>query len=570
MEGPGFCWYLLQPDTGQRVEIQVHRLVSVGRFNGTSCQAGFLQLVDGAEPRPRPGDSQICGSNERFSPPVVLFADRGSATLLFHIGEPTLRSQFLALFSFTPTSSTQGTGFQPRGGRRIEHTECDWLYQDFSCRDPGSCVLASPGYPGLYPPNRQCNHCGTDYIAIYQGSTPSSHLLTTLCANRKGQLQYSGPNLLIEFRSPSCQSVVEIYDGPAEEGVKPAKRICSPLTKHARDPSGRFLEQQTFVSSDNMLTVVLRRLGPPPRNSENSDSDAEFLDGAFLFHDEQVDGTLQPDTFCDVDYYGLSSSLDGWISNPGTQHLFWNIEGSLRCTQRFIPAANQSVTITVSTLARLSPDPHCHTQCGDGGCHCVANLLPLSQMDHLLLVTDAGQAVSCLCGDFQVTTMAACEIHSRNVSAPSTLTLNYYYHQECTWLLDSKVERQLTVELATNQNRPCTAWNVSVHQYEENRIDGVGQLLHTFCPRDRSKEYSLPWKMNTVLLRLQAMTRTLPEYAIRWNSQILNLDMLGLPLLWSNSAGSTLRLDYSSYMEPEPIKTLAVTMVKMASVLPYG
>jgi hypothetical protein len=48
---------------------------------------------------------------------------------------------------------------------------------------------------------------------------------------------------------------------------------------------------------------------------------------------------------------------------------------------------------------------------------------------------------------------------------------------------------------------PCTAWNVSVHEYEESRIDGVGKILHTFCPRDRSKEHSLPWKMNTVLLR---------------------------------------------------------------------
>jgi hypothetical protein len=44
------------------------------------------------------------------------------------------------------------------------------------------------------------SHCSTDYIAVYQGSTPSSHLLTTVCGNRKTQLQYSGPNLLLEFR----------------------------------------------------------------------------------------------------------------------------------------------------------------------------------------------------------------------------------------------------------------------------------------------------------------------------------------------------------------------------------
>nr|CAD7260979.1 unnamed protein product [Timema shepardi] len=641
------------------------------------------------------------------------------------------------------------SGSQKFGARLwpISLAECDWLYQDFSCREPSSCVLASPGYPGLYPPNRQCkyhittssihtqvritftalllphNHCATDYIAIYQGSTPSSPLLTTVCANRKTQIQYIGPNLLLEFRSRdcltdgstnsishmfvgfyvtssgpsvppydyngfvaslefteksmstetpfgltarttepgvmmdgtspprqaptchqvfsgnvtrsghfdsrsqpwsatcsvtflgrptdvvhvslfnyrlrahSCQSTIEVFDGLVENSLKPIKKICSPIIKHARDPSGRFLEQQSFLSTGNLMTLTMKMFTAP-----TSTSDIEFLDGAFLFHDEQVDGTLQPATLCDVDYFGLSSPREGRVSNPGTQHLFWNIEGPLRCTQRFVPAANQSVTLTVTRLVRLTPDPHCHTQCGDGGCRCVSSMLPLSQMDHLLLLTESGQTMSCLCGDFQLTnalivlsstaedeeievrisqewlpvsvrswspvhviysvahyswtmkgfTFAATynfhtdgvcghniltqqsgetlfqsgdlfltgETQSRNLSMMNT-KLNHFYFLDCSWLLDYKIERQLTVELETSQNRPCTAWNVSVHRYESTRADKTGESLHTFCPRDRSKSYSLPWKLNTVLLRLRAMTRLLPDYAIRWRSLVV-------------------------------------------------
>ncbi|GLG99805.1 Uncharacterized protein GBIM_06187 [Gryllus bimaculatus] len=429
---------------------------------------------------------------------------------------------------------------------REHDKECDWLYQDFLCKEPGSCVIASPGYPGLYPPNKLCkyhittssiqtlvhitftalllpyNHCSTDYVAIYQGSTPSSPLLSTVCANRKARFTYSGPKLLMEF---SSGNLVPPYD------------------------YNGFLATLEF-------TEKITTPEPPP------DLSARHTEPSVM---KQVDGTLRPDTLCDVDYYGLSSPRDGHLTNPGSQQLFWNFEGPLRCSQRFIPAANQSVTLTVTSLARLSANPNCHTLCGDSGCRCVTKVIPLTQMDHLAIITDQGHVVSCLCGDFQqqwlpvslrswspmrlvysvahynwnmqgfsftaeysFITDAVCgysrimedsgEIHSRNISAPG-VKLNHYYHQDCIWLLDSKSERQLTVELATEQSRPCTAWNLTAYKYDPSSTDSFGEIVHTFCPRDRRKEIALPWKLDTILLRLRATTSTAPEYVIRWRSE---------------------------------------------------
>jgi len=56
------------------------------------------------------------------------------------------------------------------------------------------------------------------------------------------------------------------------------------------------------------------------------------------------------------------------------------------------------------------------------------------------------------------------------------------------------------LSLSLCQAGPCTAWNLTIHEYKRNG-DPAGPRLHTFCSRDTHKNFTLPWKMNTAVVR---------------------------------------------------------------------
>ncbi|XP_054006507.1 uncharacterized protein LOC128891206 [Hylaeus anthracinus] len=683
LEGPSRCTYRFVPDTGQRVEVQIHRLIAIGRHNGTACEGGWLQLEGGA---------RVCGRDERFGQPVVLFSDKQVPILHMQINENTTRSQFMAYFSFSSRAS-MSVGWPVKGGYPVNNTECDWVYEDTDCHD--GCVLASPGYPGLYPPNIRClylitsgprmsiainfssvllpdNHRTSDYIAVYSGPTTSSPLLRMLCCNETDSLKYDGQKLLVEFKTgpevppynyngfvaslsfieitteapttvtadpinknldtmksigynvhysnralhdhrkdqgsvtsscdlevngedvrsghhdtrgklksttcrlvlrgraydtghvslasynlsaPSCQSSIEIYDGIPEEvmlgTMKSLKRICSPAQRLPREfkQQDTYIEPKRYSSNGRNMMVVLRR-------ATNSPTDEEYMDVSYYFHNEREGGTQQPASVCNVEYYGLTSRVNGSVVHP-EPHRLSAMKGPIKCKQHFIPARNQSVVIRVESSTERRPNNTCETKCGDSGCQCDSSE-SLETMDHLLLVSETGHIVTCLCGNYQdwlpvgirswtpvyiewsrsseglnfraayefindtycgdyTTTKLEGEVNGGDL-ASSGLKLNQYYQQRCTWILQSLTDRQLTIEVKSTQSRPCTAWNLTIHEYSEIG-DPAGPRLHTFCSRDTHKNFTLPWKTNTVVVRLQALGRTAPEYTMKWRSQ---------------------------------------------------
>lgn len=72
----------------------------------------------------------------------------------------------------------------------------------------------------------------------------------------------------------------------------------------------------------------------------------------------------------------------------------------------------------------------CETKCGDSGCHCVSK--SLENMDHLLLVSETGHIVTCLCGNYQVNATATERFYSCYTVSSRLMFAGSFRAAECS------------------------------------------------------------------------------------------------------------------------------------------
>ncbi|KAL7303452.1 hypothetical protein TKK_0004634 [Trichogramma kaykai] len=361
---------------------------------------------------------------------------------------------------------------------------------------------------------------------------------------------------------PDCVSQIEVFDGLVDKktaaSAKPIGKICSlePHLKHSS--SHEHVEKKKYSSSSRNLTILLTK-----------GSDYDFMDVSYSFRNdfvtERETSTQQAKTYCDVEYYGRSSPKAGMVLHPKMDR-FSSESGNVKCKQHFIPAANQAVIITLNSTMNQTSESRCTTLCGDQGCRCASDEA-LDNIDHLLLVSqNLGNVLACLCGnnrdwlpvefwstspvyiewsrsshtgwnltaEYKFAEDNLCGAHEAALdrleggdilaghSANFSFALNHYYQQKCTYIIDSPPQRELIITIESNQTRPCSAWNLTIHEYNKTSPNPEGPRLHTFCPRDISRNFTIEPELRSVIVKLQALGRTAPRYTLRWRSHTAN------------------------------------------------
>lgn len=74
--------------------------------------------------------------------------------------------------------------------------------------------------------------------------------------------------------------MIEVIDSNVEDKRNMIERICSPTTKQTREHNDETTAQKTYLSTGNSIILTFRR-----NSNSASTSEAEFLSGAYYFHD---------------------------------------------------------------------------------------------------------------------------------------------------------------------------------------------------------------------------------------------------------------------------------------------
>ncbi|GAB0191955.1 deleted in malignant brain tumors 1 protein-like [Grus japonensis] len=191
-------WRIQLWELDRRVELQFLDV----ELEGNSCQYDAIEVYDGGSPESLLLGT-VCRNDHR------IFKSSGhQMTILFRSDGSITQRGFRAYYSsFLSSGSTTGTG------------SCGGLLQGLSG------TVQSPGYPSSYPNSARCvwriqlweldrrvelqfldvelegNSCQYDAIEVYDGGSPESLLLGTVCRNDHRIFKSSGHQMTILFRS---------------------------------------------------------------------------------------------------------------------------------------------------------------------------------------------------------------------------------------------------------------------------------------------------------------------------------------------------------------------------------